>query len=188
MSQHGQVTGPGFIYVGVGSAYAPVLLGTAEVSPRIEIQPAVVPYFNNIAGPNVPMDLVDVGQQAFVFCDMNRLESSVMAKVQSRPNFGGTRGTQAAGAMGSFAIYEGYTYPLWVQFPYSAKSAMSDMEAGYHFFNAYMVGPDRLESIGMTPLKRMCVWHCLPTLSVGANNTVVSTLYDHSMSGLPAAT
>ncbi len=179
--------GPGHIFPGVGPGKSPLYLGTATTTPRIELRPEVVAYFNSIYSPNVPMDWCDVGEQAYVFADVNRWnEADVLSKCQSRPNPGGQRGLHAAGDLGTVVIFEGFSYPLWIQFPYStAKAAMSNAPAGYRFFNARLVGPDIIEPINMTPSSRRLIWHCLEAITAAPGNVTVSQLYDFNMTGLP---
>jgi hypothetical protein len=183
------VTGPGHLFAHVGSAGAPLYLGTAENNPRIEIRPAYSPYFNNLFSPKVPMDLLFQGEEAFLYLDVNRFNFTVWNAMHSRPSPTGTRGTWTAGQLGSFQIFEANAYAFTVQFPYArAKSAMAGLEYCYRFYNVTPVGPDSLEPIGMDYHKRRIILHALPTLTVGIYNTTVGTLFDNVDTGLPTVT
>lgn len=189
----GFVTGACHIYPGIGAGKSYVYLGTAEMTPRLEIRPEHVPYFNSILSTRVPLDWCDQGFANVFMADINRLNMPVAAGMFSRPNPGGVFGLQAAGDLGTLVIQEGFSYPLCIQFPYSAKPAMQTgsggaMPAGYVFANARLVGPDSWEPLNMTPLKIRFVWELLPTTTVGANNMTVAQYHVSQMPTLPPAT
>jgi hypothetical protein len=181
------VHGPGHLFPFIGAGKQPVYLGTAENTPRLEIRPAHTPYFNSIFSTRVPMDWNDQGAEAFLIADVNRWSEPIYQALSSRPNPGGTPGLQAPGELGSVVIFEGLSFPLAIQFPYFFKQAMSagGMVPGYRLLNVRLVGPDTLEPINMEPSKRRLIFHALPTISIGPNNSTITQLWDYNMSGLP---
>ncbi len=179
------VTGPGHIFIANNVGGVPQYLGTAEVSPRIEIRPANTLYFNSIFSTRIPMDWSDQGEEAFTSVDLNRWDETVYRQITSRPRFTGTRGTYAVGDFGTLVAFENYAYQVWIQFPNSAKAAMTNMPAGYHFILSRLIGPDMIDPINTDPSKRRLVFHHLPLLAYGAGNLTVGVLYNHDMSALP---
>ena len=141
----GFVVGSCHIFAGVGSGRSFLYLGTAETTPRLEIRPEHVPFFNSIFSTRVPLDWCDQGAANVFMADINRLNMPVATQLFSRPNPGGAFGVQAAGELGSLVIQEGYAYQLAIQFPYSSKPAMSGgpggpLQSGFTFLNARLVG------------------------------------------------
>jgi hypothetical protein len=185
MSAQQWSTGPALIFVGTGSGGTPEFLGTAERAPRISHRPFYVPNHNDLAGTAIPLDKQYMGETGTVFADLSRWDEAVMAKICSKPNTQGTRGENDVGEYGAFMIQEGYAVPLWVQFVYAAKSAMSGMEAGYHYFYSWLESDDK--DPGMQAKKGRVAWYCHPRFEFGANNMPIFDLYDHDMTGLPAA-
>lgn len=188
MSAQPWVTGPGHIFAGVGAGKAPVYFGTAEATPRIDIRPAFTPYFNSLYSSKLPMDQVFDGEEIVISGDFTRWDEAVLAAMQAlrASTTAAFRGAVPAGGYGTMQVFESFCYPLWVQFPYAAKAAYSNMPAGYRVYNAILIGPDGVEPIGPTPSKRRLTWWGAPTLTVGAFNTTAGATYDHVMSGLPS--
>lgn len=179
-------TGPAILFANVGSASAVVQVATCERAPRISLIPRFRDIYNDIAGDSVPIDRQFMGEHAIITADLTRFDMTYYNKMAARPTLGGTRGTYAIGDYGSFMVQESKNFVMWVQFPYSAKSAMSALPAAYRFVSCQMQGPDDFE-IGMAPMKIRVSFFAEPTFTFSTNNQPVFVTYDNSASGLPAA-
>ena len=180
------VTGPAHLFCGLGSGGAAEYLGTAEVTPRIENDPQYMPLWNDIGATRIPTDICYQGEQAYVSADITRWNESTYAKLAAHPRPNGTRGTNVGGDLGTLLLLEGFTFTLWIQFPYSAlKAAYSTQPLGYRYANAYVLGPDVLEPLGTQPRKNRIIWHCLRLLAPSTNNSIAAFLYDNDTTGLP---
>lgn len=187
------VTGPAHLYVGLGASFAPLYLGTAERTPRIEIRPAWDAVFNDIAGGKIPLDWLYEGEEAFVTADVTRWNEPVYTLLSARPRTstaGAVQGQNVPGDIGTLLISENFAFPLWIQFPYVGKAAMAagNLPPGYRFIAAWLEGPDDLDNLGTMARKTRLVFHCgrayaLSTNAAGGGMTF--TLYDHNMTGLP---
>jgi len=166
----------------------PFYLGSARVTPRIEIMRGWAPWRDDELGLSLPADELYEGEEALVVADINRWNEPVYAYIASMvaAQNGYYRGVDVAGDVGTSMVMEGYSYPLWIQFPYAAKPAMAfgaggPMPAGYLFYNAALLGPDRLEPINYEPSERRLVWRCRRYLEVVSGDT---WLYGHDTSAL----
>lgn len=189
------VTGPAGIWVNV--AGAPAFLGHCERSPSIQIRPYYTPVFSDFAGQRVPLDMIYDGEEAMVSLDLTRYNESVYTVLSSRPG-AAIRGTNIPGDIGTLMLLEGRTFDMWVTFPYAAKAVMSSgvgltsggaMPAGYHFYAAYLEGPDDLGPLGTTARRLRLNFHCIRNFAADATGATFF-LYDHNMTsvaGLVAA-
>lgn len=165
----------------------PVYLGTALVSPEIEIIRGWLPWYDDEQGTTLPADELYEGEESWVTADLNRFNEGVyaaIASVISRAAIGGgVRGLNFAGDVGTSMVYEGFTYPLLLQFPYSGKPifAVNGLPPGYRYFNATLAGPDRLAPMGTQVRKTRLVWRCREYLDLDSG---AMALYDHSMNGV----
>jgi hypothetical protein len=162
--------------------YLPVYLGTAEKSPSIELVRGWLPWYDDELGASLPADELYEGEEAWVTADVSRWNEPVyafLAQVINRGPLGGARGMNFAGDVGTSMAYEGYTYPLILQFPFAGKPlyAARGMPPGYRFFSATLAGPDRLEPLGTGPTKRRLLWRCREYLDLESG---AMALYDHN--------
>lgn len=163
--------------------YLPLYLGTAEVTPRIEIHRGYAGWYDDEGGTTLPADDLYEGEEGLIVADINRWNEPAYAFVASIVNRLGApsvRGFDAPQSVGSSLTYEGFRYPLWVQFPYAAKPefALAGMPACYRFFSCNLLGPDVLEPLSHVPSRRRLVWRARRILSVV---TGFAGLYDHDM-------
>lgn len=179
-------TGPAHVFVGLGSGGAPLYFGSCERFPRPVFSPVFIENPNDIAGGK-PLDKSFQGEDAVLSGDFTRWDEPMFAQMQARPNYGGTRGVVTGGGLGAFMGQEGYSYPVWIQYPYSAKAAMNNLPAGYRFRQCWLEGPDHVEP-GTTPYKIRIMWYALPIYVPDTNNSIRAILYDHDMTGLPSIT
>jgi len=172
-------------------ARLPYYLGTARLSAVIEIERGWHPWHDDELGLSFAEDSLEEGEEAVVVVDINRWNEPVylvLSKITAQAG-GAGRGAWLAGDTGTSVMFEGFTYPLWLQFPYAAKPAMAagrggPMPAGYHFWNAVLYGPDRLEPLNHTPSERRLIWRCRRYLDAVSG---ISVLYDHDMTGVGSA-
>ncbi len=144
-------TGPALIFVKTSPSGNPAFLGTSEFSPYIDIRAGWMPMYSDLGGKGIPVDKSYHGQEAFIFFHLTRWNESVYASLASRPGAPApgnpaTRGKNQAVDVGTMMNAEQKSYPVWVVFPF--HTFFADMPAGYHFFNAWLEGPDRLDPIG----------------------------------------
>ncbi len=177
-------SGPCLIWAGVGPGKSPVFFGTAETEPYIDISPAFLPVFNDLGGKVKPFDKSSQGEDGSVLSEMNRFNEGVYQLMATRPNpraIGVPLGTTLLTDIGAIMNQEGLGFPLWVSFPNNAKAAYSDMPAGYHFFSAWLEGPDHTRP-GTRDLNRRCLWYCSRVFDITPPATF--DLYDFDMSAI----
>ena len=175
MSAQPFVTGAASVYIGrsgltLGTAqtaspapFGPVLLGTAERTPQILVRPSWSPVFNDISGPNVPLDLGFVGAEGFVIVNLTRWNEAAYTILSSYPTFGGSRGSWGIDDVGTLMMTEEVALTVWVVFPYSAThSAYSTMPPGYMFPGAIPYGPEDMNQLGTQARRLGLLFHCLP--------------------------
>lgn len=178
------VTGPVPVYVGVGagasaSDNAPYFLGWFERGLNdFHIDPKYMPINADILGPMLPYDHLFMGEDGWCSGDLSVWNEAVYARCVTRPTHlsAGARGTYTPTDLGSLMVAEGLTYPVWLPFPYSAKTvAMPGQPAGYHFPNSWMFGPDHIIG-GLQQAKRRVVFYFQAKRD---SSSGVITLYDH---------
>lgn len=183
------VTGPASIWVAPGLS-APLFLGHAERSPSIQVRPSHSPIFSDLSGQRVPLDYIYDGEEALISMDLTRFNEAVYRLIANRGTPGlGTRGLDIPGDIGTLLGTEGRAYPLWIRFPYSAKTAFSNatngaMPGGYRFPLAFLEGPDGLDGLGTTNRRLRLNFHAIRYLDVSVTNTFGAgslLLYDHNM-------
>jgi len=168
-------------------ALLPVYLGTAEECPRVEIVRGWLPWYDDEQGTTLPADELYEAEESWVTADLTRYNETVyaaIAAVISRAALGGgSRGMNFPSDVGTSMVYEGFTYPLILQFPYVGKPifAVRGLPAGYRYFNATLAGPDRLETMGSQARKTRLVWRCREYLDLDSG---AMALYDHAMVGV----
>lgn len=146
------VTGPCHIYVGISSnpprnpfnpSGSPVYLGTCRAAPRIQWDPAFEPVINDISGPRKPFDMIYLGKDAMISGDLTVWNWPVWEQIKSLPNTALPSGAQEQGDIGSLMVLEGYSYPIWIHYPFHSKAAMRDagMVAGHRFAAGWLMGP-----------------------------------------------
>lgn len=173
---------PPLVQILLKIGYVPVYLGTAEKSPVLEINRGWLPWQDDEQGTSIPSDELYEGEEVWVTADISRWNEPVyaaLAAVINRGPLGGARGMNFSGDIGTSMVYEGYTYPLILQFPFAGKPlyAARGMPPGYRMFNAILAGPDRLDPLGTGPSKRRLVWRCRDYLDLVSG---ASALYDHN--------
>lgn len=157
----------------------PRYLGTAKISPRIQLKPSWEPVQNDLSG-NVPMDTAYMGEEGLSSIDFTRWDNSVYQVLSSRPKgFGGIPGTNGRLDIGSLMLTEGLAYTVWILFPFATqKAAYSTLNAGYRFPASYLVGPDEHEQMGTHPKTLYLIFHHLRTFNA---STGTFTCYDFNM-------
>lgn len=186
------VTGPCSVWVGIGDgstgSATPTFLGHAEKSPSIQIRPQFSPVFNDLAGQRVPIDYLYDGEEAMVSVDLTRYNEATYRSIASRPTMTATRGTNIPGDIGTLMALEGKTFPLWLNFPYAAKTVMSAgaMPAGYHFYAAFLEGPDGLDSLSTSNRRLRLNFHCIRKMTLESTElgTGAFYLYDHDVTAV----
>ncbi len=168
----------------VTSGKVPVYLGTAETTPEISIQPTLYRWSDDEGTDD---DLYE-GETAVITAGLNRYDPGVYEYIITRTHnvgVGGATGVDIIGALGSSMLYEGSSYPLWIQFPLVAKRAYWSQghPYGYRFFNAYLQGPDRTTPINTDPTVRHCRWVARRYYDPA---TGLAATYDHVTNGLVA--
>lgn len=201
------VSGPVHVFVGIGG-YAgstsamltknPAYLGTGERAPRPSFRPGFEPLMNDVTGTRIPYDWVFEGEEALVTVRLTRWDENVLFAMQNRVGAAGqARGLNLANDIGTLMITEGAAFPLWLLFPFGVpgigKPAMigGGMPQGYHFYAAFLEGPDDMDQLGTNPRTVDLVWHCgrvfAPT-GIQAGTTTIprlgNGLYDHDMSAV----
>lgn len=178
-------TGPALIYAGFGSggtgSVTPNFLGTCENKPRISIEDAWKPVFNDLKGEIKPFDKLYLGESATIALNLGRYDEAVYAQLAAQPLFNGTRGKNVFGDLGTLAFFEQCAVCIWVKFPYQSFSAYSGMPAGYRFPGVVLASTD-FEGLGLDARVTPLVFEADSIFSASDQSTL---LYDFNMSGLP---
>jgi hypothetical protein len=132
-------------------------LGTAKKWPQIALARYYHPVWNDLGGSKIPIDELWQGEDALVGAEVNRWNELVYEAIATIPLGGaGVTGSNGPAEMGTAMVFEGFTFDVWVAFPYSpalgwptAKAAYLGMPPGYHFPACVNLGPDRLQPIGV---------------------------------------
>lgn len=173
-------TGAAHIYVGLPGVGSPRYFGTAKNGPDQDVRPEYVPAMNDLAGPTLPLDEMYVGQDVVIGATMTRWDESIHAALAAIIA-GNDRGTDGNLDRGTLMIHEGFTFPLWVTYPFSALGAYDGLPEGYHFFACKLISPYRLPP-GIRPYEVTFTFHAL---GVYQKNGGGFKVYDHNVAGLP---
>lgn len=178
--------GQGTIQTALPFGAIPQYFGTAETRPRIDIRPEFTPVYDNDFG-GVARDQLYDGFDAIVAADTNYWDEDIFRQMAARTRKVGSediRGIDWAGlSVGTLMVAEGMTFELWLQFPYGGTGQkFAKMPAGYHFFAAHLLGPDRIEP-GTAPKRIRLLWYCQ---RIKDTSTGDLKLYDHDMSAVPS--
>lgn len=184
-------TGPVLVYIGIprGNSRVPAFLGTAEKAPQIIVNSEFEPVFNDIGGSMIPIAELFQGETAVVSMVLTRFNEATVQAVRSlvgpRPGFYPT------GSYGTIMEQEGFTFPLYLRFPYVAKPSMAGMVPGYRFWSAKFTGPLQVVP-GTTALRKQIIFGCTRSWTLASSplaGTALpvdaplgnSILYDHNM-------
>lgn len=166
----------------------PAYLGTAEVSPDVEIRPVYVTVPTDASGGRrgPGEDQAYLGEEAIVSAVLTRWDYLTYAAISARPAAARGRGFIPEKGIGSLMCREGLAYPLWLYWPYFAKQTVtvpplgvgpagaaagaalnlvfnaarvgSGMPPGLRFLRTYLVAPERIYPMGTRPKKISLVW------------------------------
>lgn len=179
-------TGPAHVLVAFGGSN-PRYLGTAKISPQIELKPEYKPVFNDLGG-DVPLDVSYLGEEALSQIDFTRWDESVYEIIAARPrsNAAATIGANTSLDVGTLVLTEGFGFIMYVLFPFAtAKAAYSTLPAGYRFPASVFVGPDKMEQMGTHNMERLMVFRHLRIFNA---TTGAFLLYDGNVTatrGIP---
>jgi hypothetical protein len=182
-------TGPAHMFVGkpaaAGSqAVGPFYLGTAKVSPVIQIKPNHRPVYNDIGGDEA-FDMAYMGQLGMTSVELTRWSDPVLRILSAHPAaLSVTDGTELLNGpldTGSLILTENLNFSFWVLFPFNAKAAYSKMTAGYRFPGPLLLGPDIQKQMGTHPREISLVF-----LHLRIYNGLTGNLFlgDHDMSAI----
>lgn len=144
MSQ-GYVSGPCFVFVGIGTSGALTFLGLSERGVEVQLAASYEDVICDASGPRVPLDSQYMGEQAFISMTLNKYNELVLQACAARtgPN-GDAEDVNVAGEitdnlLGSLMIAEGFAYSLFLYAPYGTKSFQSaTIVKGYTFGAAWL--------------------------------------------------
>ncbi len=189
------VTGAVFAYVGTGTNFGPVFLGTGERAPKQRTMRGWEPVFNDLAGTADPFEELYEGQWAFVTVRLTRWNQGVVDYLQSVPIAPGLvpggvgPGTDLLGDVGTAMQLENRLFPLWLLYDYGAvgrfpKAAMvgGGMPAGRHYFGTKLESPDE-ETRGTQANFIDLIWKAK---RIYDPSTGAFFLYDTNTAGMPA--
>lgn len=167
------------------NSFGPEYLGTAEFSPRIQIDKVWIPLFNDLGGPAVPFDLSYAGKQAFLAVDLTRWNSGVLQRIDNAPTFFLPLATPGAGTddldnVGTLVNTEGFNMTVWAVFPYKKFPAYDTMLSGYRFPFTVGIQSD-LNRLGTQPKRIHVNMHAIRAFDLDAKQFVC---FDHDMSAV----
>ena len=155
------VTGPAHIFWS-NPDESPRYVGTAEKSPQWTTRYGFVPLMNDLSGPVVPLDMLAVQKDCYVYADLTRWDYDVVQEMQTMGGENTTEGTWDGDVVGTLMIHEENFGQLFIAWPYSDKEQYADMPSGLHFYASWLVGPDNWALMGTNPKKIHLSWYCLP--------------------------
>lgn len=169
----------------------PIYLGTGERAPRVSIRKRFRDVQNDLGGDE-PFDFSYQGRSAIVIVKLTRWNELVLQALETvvgvQPGLD-AGGTDVAGDIGTLMITQGAAVPLWISYSYAPagvapQAAFSNLRNGWHFFAAWLEGPDDHEG-GTDPATEALVFRCARVFNP---LTGAFLLYDRNMAGLPAPT
>lgn len=165
----------------------PVYLGCATDVATVQHEPAYYPWYDDEQGQALPADELYEGCDTFIRASFNYLNDLVyqfLATRVIRAPFAGRPGIDYGGDVGTSMQYEGFSYPVWLQFPNAAKAVFGGrgLVGGMRFYSCKLVD-DALDDKGHEPMERALVWRASRWLDL---TTGVSGQFDFDMTGLPA--
>lgn len=155
-------TGPAHTFVQKGTN-PPAYLGTAKISPVIEVKPSWEPVYNDLSG-KVPMDMAFMGEEAMTQVELTRWNNNIYYQLAARPQSFSTQeapGLNGPLDIGSLMLTEGLNFTFYVLFPFFRKKAYASLPAGYRFPGSYLVGPDKHQQMGTHPKELFLLFHHL---------------------------
>lgn len=178
MSALFQITGPSHIIARFpaarsGSFGAPTgginagayyYLGTAEVSPRLIIEPQYEPVINDVGSDRAGTDMIYKGTgNAVLMADINRFQYPVWEAMLNRPRHTGAPNVYGETLLDVAALVNqsnfGCGFELWVYHSYfGTANDTGDLIRGYYFpGNCVLAGPDDVE-MGARVQKVRMLW------------------------------
>jgi hypothetical protein len=179
----------------------PAFLGIAEVTPKIHLRPMVRQWRASETG-EVANEAIWMGEDGLIFADVNLYSETIYRRLAARPFSFANRGQTSDVTVGTLLSREQVSYPLWLYFPYSTKASFGAappvlpgvtafasgpsgeiMPQGYHFLDAYCMGPDVLDPLSTRARKISLAFHAIPQRVIQGGRTR-PLCYDHDMSAL----
>jgi hypothetical protein len=202
-------TGPCHLFVAPfnTSSGGGIYLGTSDDPPDIDNQPREQGAKASQGGVAIDFDTADQGQEAFISFTLIRWNETTLLNLISLPDpssaLMGTPasapGTYVPGGVGTLAMLENQGVTIFLQFPYSAKPAMTvgnavsgaggPLRRGYRYPFCKMV-TENYPRNGTIPMAVTMAFHArrLFNATAGQNSYGVGTftLYDFDVLSLPA--
>lgn len=186
------VSGPVHIYVsfdGLSPFAYPAksdikYLGMCEQAPQRTTVANHQPLMTDATGPAVPYDQMFVGETGIIAGQLVVWNEVILNLIRTRPFFGGTPGTFAAGSIGTLLLTEGYTMHLWLMYQYYSKAIFGGDGAtvrGYHYPCVTLVGPDQ-DDLGAKINRRHVQFQAWPAFKLSDGTSI---LYDTTMTSIP---
>lgn len=128
-------------------------------------------YFDDVytdcAGPKIPLDILSMGEEARVTCDMIVYDDTVMKKIATRI-YNKSFGTAPNSQCGVTGNLYGYllkacsgTFELAIT---QGSGCLVEDEGEWHFTTAYLMDNHSLK-VGTRVTRHQCVFRCLPNAS-----------------------
>lgn len=157
-------TGPVHHYVRTADASSIYYLGTAEVSPKMQVQRAYVDVINDKSGPILPHQRIDAGESAVIGVMLTDFSKSALSAVMMAGAIKGLRTGPAIGgglSRGSL-VFGQQTFELWQVFDfYGTTQATPGLEPGRYWPQVTLVAPQD-EQVGTSGAKVMAVFDAQP--------------------------
>ena len=167
------VPGAAEIYVGTGNAEALEYLGSTQGGVTITYRRGQEPVIADKGGPTVPVDMQQMGIEAFVRAKLALFNWSILVKVI--PDLlAGTFGAIAAQQVGTPLLLSNKTMRLLIYWPNGGDSLYPSMPSARNFADAFVM--DYAEPVGTKYQVIPIVWHCLAAISGSdGSGTLVNT-------------
>jgi hypothetical protein len=133
------------------TSYVPVYLGTTDDPPSIEIIAEWDGVETDAGGTENPSERLTEGEEASITANFTRFNEVVYEVLAARSQTDAFAGQFPGwGQVGKAIAMEGLTFPLWLIFPYTAKTVFGQagQPPGYRFYRGFLQSPDRLRDLG----------------------------------------
>lgn len=160
------VNGPALVYVQQAGRGSIKQLGIPEDGVDIEINHHDQPVMTDGAGPVLPADLQDMGQDAIIRMALSAYDIDLLNEVRRRGN---AAKEGQSGSRGRLLGANGHTFKLLIA---------SETDQPWRFFTAVLRGPLHTKPATRYSVQRL-TWYAWALVGA-ANNSAGAGLYDHT--------
>ena len=156
----------GLATIKIGTA----ILGYSVDGVTIDLDAKNENVMTDLWGSQIPEDVLNMGQEARVTCELVKYDEDVLIHAQNRVNSSGTYGQLPNASDATHTIIGGlykqcgYSDTLTITRGVSCTDTSGTVEGGYRFNVAFLDGVDSFK-VGTRVTKHTLTWRCLPDFS-----------------------